>query len=308
MILVALAIAASTAVGAGAERRFGPAALAFSRKLIDAMVWGLLPFITFFIVARLHLGGGVGIGLALAFVELAAIGVLAYIIGARVLRLARPSVGALILTVILANTGYLGIPLNATLLGHDALAPAIAWDTIVSQIMLYTAGFAVGAAFGTKVGESPRERLQAFLTRNPVLWALIAGLLAPEALAPQAAVDVAKAFATYALLPLGFFILGVNLMGERQGGVLAFPPRLTAPVGVSIVLRMVVAPALLVGLSAVTVSVPDAYVVQAAMPAGINSLVVGHLYGLDIRLAASAIAWSTAIAVVAALAVSAAGI
>ena len=304
MALVALAILASTAVGMLAEHRWRRGAVEFSKRLIDAMVWGLLPFITFFVVARLHLGGGVGIGLGLGFVELAAVGGLAYVIGTRVLRLARPSVGALILTVILANTGYLGIPLNAALLGHDALAPAIAWDTIVSQVMLYTAGFAVGAAFGTEVGDGPRERARAFLTRNPVLWALVAGLLVPDALAPQAAVDVAKFCAAFALLPVGFYLLGVNLMGEREEGVLGFPPPLTPPVAVSIVLRMLVAPALLVALSALTVPVPHAYVLQAAMACGINSLVVGHVYGLDIRLAASAIAWSTAIAVVAALALA----
>jgi len=308
VIAVVLAIVAATAVGVGAERRWAAGAVRFGRRLIDTMVWALLPFITFFIVARLHLGGGVGIGLALAFVELAAVGGLAYIIGARVLHLPRPSTGALILTVILANTGYLGIPLNAVLLGHDALAPAIAWDTIVSQVMLYTAGFAIGAAFGTAAGESPRERMKAFVTRNPVLWALLAGLAAPEALAPQALVDVARFAAAYALLPVGFFILGVNLMGEREEGTLRFPPPLTAPIGVSIVLRMVVAPALLLGLSAVTVGVPDAYVVQAAMPTGINSLIVGHLYGLDLRLAASAIAWTTTIAVGAAVAVSVLGV
>src|SRR4051794_29673733 len=209
------------------------------------MVWALLPLITFFVVARLHLSGGVGVGLALAFVELAVVGGLAYVAGSRLLRLPRPSVGALMLIVILANTGYLGIPLNAALLGHDAVAPAIAWDTVVSQVMLYTVGFAIGAAFGTEAGESPRDRLRAFVTRNPVLWALIAGLLVPDALAPQAAVDVAKACAAYALLPLGFFILGVNLMREGEDGVMRFPPPVTAPVALSVVLRMVVAPALL---------------------------------------------------------------
>src|SRR4029078_5288207 len=129
---------------------------------------------------RLHLGGGVGSGLVLAFVELAIVGLLAYLIGTRGLRLSRARLGARILTVILANTGYLGIPLNGALLGHDALAPAIAWDTIVSQVVLYTAGFAVGAACGTEAGESPRERLRAFLTRNPVLWALLVGLALPD--------------------------------------------------------------------------------------------------------------------------------
>lgn len=304
MILVALAILASTAVGVAAEHRWRAGAVAFSKRLIEVMVWGLLPFITVFIVARLHLGGGVGIGLVLGYVELAVVGGLAYVAGARVLKLPRPSTGALILTVILANTGYLGIPLNAALLGHDALAPAIAWDTVVSQVMLYVAGFAVGAAFGTEAGESPRERLRAFLTRNPVLWALLVGLMLPDSAVPDAVYDAARFTAAYALLPTGFFILGVNLMGEREEGVLRFPPPLTAPVGVALVLRMAIAPGLMAGLSALTTSVPDAYLVQAAMASGINSLIVGHLYGLDIRLAASAIAWSTTLVVVAALALS----
>jgi malate permease and related proteins len=195
----------------------------------------------------------------------------------------------------------LGIPLNGALLGHDALAPAIAWDTVVSQVMLYTAGFAVGAAFGTEAGDSPSERLQAFLTKNPILWALVVGLLIPDSWVPDGLYHAAKFCAAYLLLPFGFFILGVNLMGEREEGVLRFPPPLTAPVAVSLVLRMAVAPALLLVLSALTVGVPDAYVVQAAMASGINSLVVSHMYGLDIRLAASAIAWSTAIAVAVAL-------
>ena len=145
MILVVLAIVAATAVGATAEHRFGVRAQRFARRLIDAMVWGLLPFIAFFVIARLHLGGGVGIGLLLGFVELTIVGVIAAQVGTKILKLPRPSVGTLILLVILANTGYLGIPLTAALLGHDAIPPAIAWDSIVSQASLYVAGFAIGA-------------------------------------------------------------------------------------------------------------------------------------------------------------------
>jgi predicted permease len=304
VILVALAILASTAVGASAEHRYGERAQRFSRGLIDFMVRALLPFIVFFVVARLHLGGGVGIGLVLAFVELAIVGTLAAQLGTRALKLERASVGTLILLVILANTGYLGIPLSAALLGHHALAPAIAWDTVVSQVMLYTAGFAVGAAYGTEAGETPAQRVRAFLTKNPVLWALVAGLVAPDALAPEAIVDAARFCAAYAVLPIGFFILGVNLMAEREEGAFAFPPPFTAPVAVAIGLRMAVAPILLYAFSKATVDVPDAYLLQAGMACGINSLIVGHLYGLDLKLAASGIAWSTAIAVGAALALS----
>ena len=43
---------------------------------------------------------------------------------------------------------------------------------------------------------------------------------------------------------------------------------------------------------------------MAAMPTGINTLVVAHVYGLDLRIAAGAIAWSTAIVVAAGLVAS----
>jgi hypothetical protein len=61
----------------------------------------------------------------------------------------------------------------------------------------------------------------------------------------------------------------------------------------------------MLGLVALTVDVPDAYLVQAAMPSGINSLVVAHAYGLDLRLTAAVLAWSTASVVAVALALAA---
>jgi predicted permease len=103
-----------------------------------------------------------------------------------------------------------------------------------------------------------------------------------------------------ALIVPGFFALGVFLMAEREDGTLPFPPPLTAAVGVAVVLRLLVAPALVAAASALIVTLPDAYLLAAAMPTGINSLVVAHAYGLDLRLIASAIAWSTAIVVAAA--------
>ena len=40
---------------------------------------------------------------------------------------------------------------------------------------------------------------------------------------------------------------------------------------------------------------------MAAMPSGLNSLVVAHAYGLDMEITAEAVTWSTSIVVVAAL-------
>jgi malate permease and related proteins len=303
VILVVLAILASSSVGAAAEHRYGARAQRFSRLLIDAMVWGLLPFVVFFVVARLDFGHGVGIGLLLGIIEISVVGVIAAQVGTRILKLPRPSVGTLILLVVVANTGYFGIPVVGALLGHDALAPAIAWDSVVSQLMLYVVGFGVGAAYGTEAGETPRERLRAFLTRNPVLWAMLLAFAAPDALSPDALYHAAKFIAAYAVLPLGFFILGVNLMAEREEGVFGFPPPLTAPVGIAMLLRLAVAPALMLVLS-LPFGVPDAYILEAAMPAGINAVIVSHLYGLDLRLATSGVVWSIAAATVAALVAS----
>jgi malate permease and related proteins len=301
VIAVALAIAAFTAVGVAAERRFGARAQAASRGAITALLWTVLPFVTFFNIARLELDAGVGGGLALAYAELAVVGLLAYVAGSRLLGLARHQTGALIVVCMLANTGYLGVPLTAALLGTDELAEAIAFDAVVSGPMFVGFAFAVGAAFGTTAGESAAARTRAFFLRNPPLLAVVAGLLAPDALAPDALVDAAEVL-VFAVVPVGFFILGVNLATEAEEGSLAFPPPFTGPVAATLVLRLVVAPALMLGLSAAVVAVPHAYLVQAAMPSGINSLVVAHAYGLDLKLTASAIAWTTAVVVVAAVA------
>jgi predicted permease len=101
-----------------------------------------------------------------------------------------------------------------------------------------------------------------------------------------------------ALAPLGFFALGVILAGEAEEGQLAFPPALTRPVALVAGLRLVVAPALLFGLSLPLLHLPHVYLLQAAMPTGVNGLLIAHAYGLDLRTSASAVAWTTTVVVV----------
>ena len=52
----------------------------------------------------------------------------------------------------MANTGYLGIPLAGVLLGRGAVAPAIAFDLLVSQPFLFIGAFGVAAATGSEGG------------------------------------------------------------------------------------------------------------------------------------------------------------
>jgi predicted permease len=302
VLLVSALIAAATATGILAERRLPDGGQPVARGASRFLLWGLSPIIYFFVVARLKLDAGIGFGLLLAYAELAIVGVLAYLAATRWLHLGRAQTGALVVVVILGNTGYVGLPLVATLLGTDQLGPAIAWDSVVSAPMFLVVAMTIGATMGERPGEGVGAHLAAVL-RNPPLIAVVLGLIAPDALAPDALLNVAHAL-VYVTIPVAFFIVGLTLGGESEEGALTFPPALTRAVVVALGLRMILAPLLMLGLATAIIAVPHAYLLQAAMPAGANSVVVAHLYGLDLKITASAVAWSTMIAVVLAIAVS----
>jgi predicted permease len=299
VLLTVAAIVLAVSAGVAAEIRWRDRAGAAARKGLSVSLYTLLPFVVFFNLARLELDVDVGVGIVLGYVALAIASLLAWW-AARALRLPRPSQGALVICVLVANTGYLGYPLCASLLGFDALGEAVAYDLLVSAHALLLAGFAVGAAFGDRAGEGPRERGIAFLTRNPPLYAAIAALLVPDAFAPDALVDASRV-AVVALLPIGFFAVGAILAEEAEEGYLRLGRPLEAPVATAVALRVIVAPALLFALALPLIDLPGPYLLLAAMPSGVNTLLVGHVYGLDLRLTAQVVAGSTAVVVLAAL-------
>ena len=300
MPALALAIVASVAAGVWAQRRHDERALALTRRLLDAMLYAALPFIVFFVLARAELTAGAGIGLLLGYVSLAITGAVAYVVATRILRLPTASAAMVVVAAIMANSGFFGAPVVATLLGRDDLGAAITYDALVSGPMFFVVAFAVAAAFTTR-GEAPVVRLRTYLLRNPPLLAVAAALVAPDALAPDLLVDAARVL-LIALAPVGFFVVGVQLAHERVG----LPPPLSAPVAIVVVLRMALAPLALLALAAATaVDLPAAYLAQATMPVGVNTLVVAHAYDLDRGLAAAALAWSTALALAIALGASA---
>lgn len=302
MIAIAAVIAVATAVGFRTETRFGERAERAARKVTQLMLWVLLPPVAFLNIAALELTAKVGAGIAYGYAALLITSGAAYLVGTYLLHLSRPAAGALMLAAAFANTGYLGLPFNATLFGLDGLPNAVAYDILVTTLGILTIGFSIGAAFGT-VAERTRERVAAFFSRNPPLWACALGFLAPSALAPGWAVDASQ-IVVFAILPLGFFVVGVTLAAEADEGRIRFPPPLGAAVLAALALKLLVAPATVAGLSEVVLAVPDPYLVQAGMASAINGIVIAHEYGLDRGLLAAAIAWSTAIVVVAGLAVA----
>jgi predicted permease len=129
-------------------------------------------------------------------------------------------------------------------------------------------------------------------------------VLAPDSLAPDVLVDVSRG-AVIALLPIGFFAVGAVLAEEASDEQVRLGSPLRPPVAATILLRLVLAPGLLFLLALSLIDLPGPYLLLAAMPCGINTLLVAHVYGLDVRLATQAIAWSTALAVAGALAAAA---
>ena len=302
MTLILALIGGSAAMGFGAEHRYRAAAERLARRLLWLVLWVLMPVVTFFNIATLHITAHVGAGIAFGWIAVFTTLGLAYLIGTRVLRLSRPGTGALMSSSSFGNTGYLGIPLTGALFGLHEIPNAVAYDTLVSSALLVTVGFSVGAAFGT-VGQRARDRLAAFFFRNPPLWAAVLGLLAPAALAPDWAVHASRVLVV-AILPIGFFAVGVTLAAETDEGQAKFPPPLTSDVVTALVLKLVIPPLVVLGLSSLLIDVPSAYITQAAMSSGLNNLVVAHSYGLDRKLTAAAIAWSTAVVAAVGLAVA----
>lgn len=299
MILIALAVAAAMLAGVQARRQTASTD-ALVVRVLDFVLYVLLPIIGFSFASRLELELSTVTGIVGGYVAIATVGVLAWQLSSRVLKLTRKQQGAVVLASVLANTGYLGLPVAVTLLGKDELPQAVAWDQLISAPMaLLVAPFIAGAFAGHHEGSSVLRQLPAIIRRAPAIPALVAGLLVPDAWVPHWALDFAT-FCVYATLPLGFFAVGATIQRLRGDDDEQHPPK--RAVGLVVLLRLVAAPALFFAIGALVLpDEPRAFMLQSAMPCGINALVVGHAFDLDRGLIAHGIAWSTGLALVAAL-------
>jgi malate permease and related proteins len=300
VIWVALTIALAVGIGVEAERHGGERAAALARGVLKTMLYVLTPFAAFFNIAHLQFTADVRGGVIAGWIALTLAATIGWAFGRWVLRLPTPSNGVLVNNGLQANTGYLGLPLVAAVLGTDHLSQAVAYDSLVQTPVFLIGAFAAAAAMGTRAGVTPRERVSAFFLRNPPLLATVAALLAPDSLAPDALVHVAR-LVVFAMLPLGFFAVGVTLAAEAEEGQLRFPPPFTRSIAAAAMLRLAIAPLLLLVISAPFIDLPLPFLILAAMPAGLNSITLAHAYGLDVKFAAGSIAWSTAIAITAGL-------
>jgi predicted permease len=297
VLWIVLTVIAATAVGVAAERHDNARADRLRFAALQLMLWVLVPFVAYVNIARAHLSFDATLSIAIAAGSIVAAGVVMWRLARGPFALPSASAGAAIVTTIQANTAYFGLPLIAALFSDAELSQAVVYDGLVSLPLFVLGSYAVGARFGHAREGGLREQLRTLLLRNPVLWAVIAGLLVPDAWAPEQLVTPSHV-AVYALLPMGFFVVGVTLGDEAKDGMLRIPPPLTPPIAAVVLLRMAFTPLVLLVVGLLLIDVPAPFYVMAAMPVGVNTVLVGHATGLDLRLTSSAIAWTTVVALV----------
>jgi hypothetical protein len=297
VLAIVLTVILATAVGVAAERRAGPAAHRARHLLLRLMLWVLVPFVAYVNIARAHLSIDAVLAMAIAAAAVVVAGTISWRLARGPFALPDASVGAAIVATIQANTTYFGLPLVAALFSRAQLAQAVAYDGLVSLPLFVLGGFSVGARLGHSAGAGLAGQLRTAVLRNPVLFAVIAGLLVPDAWAPEVLVAPAH-LAVLAQLPLGFIVVGITLGDEAKDGTLRIPPPLTRPIAAIVALRMSFAPLVLLLAGLVLIDVPAPFYLMAAMPVAVNTVLVGHATGLDLRLTSSAIAWSTVVALV----------
>ena len=213
MLWIALAIAASIAAGVEAERRRGAQAGVWARSILKLLLYVVMPLVAFFNIARLRVDADVGVGIVFGWAALLVTALVGWLVGRRLLGLERPSAGVLAIVGLQANTGLLGVAVVAAILGFDHVSQGVVYDALVQQPVFFIGSFAIAAATGTKAGETVPERVRAFFTRNPPLIAVVLGLVAPDALAPDVLVDASHILVL--IVPvLGFFAIGVTLAEE----------------------------------------------------------------------------------------------
>ncbi len=190
----------------------------------------------------------------------------------------RMTTGTMLLCVPLGNTSFLGVPAVEALLGSEHVVYAIVYDQLGSFLALATWGTFVAARWGSGPDPSARAVARRIVTFPPFI-ALVAAFVVRWTGLPQPVMAVAELLGQ-TLIPLTMLSIGMRLRVPRIDAL----PTLATGLG----LRLVVAPAAVLGVVAVTGAsgiVWETAVLEAGMPPMVTAGIVAIDAGLDERLA-----------------------
>ncbi|KAB1192254.1 AEC family transporter [Haloferax sp. MBLA0076] len=199
---------------------------------------------------------------------------------ARLAGLSEPLLGALVLVSAFPNSGNYGIPVSSFAFGDTGRSTAVIY-LAVQGVLIYTLGVYIagrGASGGDDGGAAWRVGISRVL-KIPLVYAVVAALAA-RWLGVVPPTDIA-AMQTLKLvgdssIPVMLLILGIQLAGADLGSTLR-------EVGLVAGLKMVVAPAIAVGIALVAgfgdPIVARTFVLESAMPAAVTPLILVGEFG-----------------------------
>jgi len=201
-------------------------------------------------------------------------GILAFIIG-KLLRLERPQLLAVILTVAFGNTGNYGLPVVKFAFGDEALAVASIFY-VTTTILFNTVGVVIAS-----LGHTGLKSAVLGLFKLPSLYGAILAILV-KSLGIQLAIPLARTIeiAANGAIPVMLILLGLELTRIQWS-------HSWRAVGAGVFMRLVFAPVIGLSLAAwfgLQGHTRQGNVIEAAMPAAVATTVVAAEYELESSL------------------------
>jgi malonate transporter and related proteins len=219
------------------------------------------------------------------------------LVGIQLFEIGRAEAAVQGLAAVLANTGYMGIPLISAVFGREAAVPIVVGLTLDGVLMI---------PLGIVIIESSKGRAESLtrtalatisaLARNPLILSIFAGLaVSTTGFNPPTPLGNFLDLLGGTAGPCALFALGATLAGRTVAGG-------TAEVSYMTFMKLVLHPAALFFTTTVIFSVDPlwatAALLGAALPIAANVFIVARQYNVYVSRTSSAILISTALSLI----------
>ena len=219
------------------------------------------------------------------------------LVGFRLFDLGRAEAAVQGLAAVLANTGYMGIPLISAVFGREAAVPIVVGLTLDGVLMI-PLGIVIIESSKGRAESLTRTALATFsaLARNPLILSIFAGLaVSTTGFNPPMPLGNFLDLLGGTAGPCALFALGATLAGRTVAGG-------TAEVSYMTFMKLVLHPAALFFTTTVIFSVDPlwatAALLGAALPIAANVFIVARQYNVYVSRTSSAILISTAVSLI----------
>lgn len=255
----------------------------FALSLNSYVIYIALPALILIEIHHLHLSREALLPIVFAWLLMAASALFIWLLAGQ-LGWSRSVTGALMLTVPLGNTSFVGIPLIEAFLGKEAISYSILYDQFGSFVALNTYGSFIAAYYSGRAG-SWKNLVRTIASFPPFIALVMAFLSMPLEFPGWLAEALVRISST--LVPVVMVAVGLQwrLRLERET---------LLPLTLGLLASLVLTPLLAMGLLhlfSIQGLVAQVIILESAMPAMISAGVLAINYQLAPRLAASLVGY-----------------